>query len=53
MSPGPVIETPRLAMRLGSRNLGPTRMPAPYQDAVVDIRGQSRHAWTVRREGRG
>jgi len=40
----------RLAARLGSRNRGPGRMPAPYEDATVDIWGQSRQDWSARRE---
>ncbi len=39
----------RLAERLGSRNLGPTQMPAPYQDMPVDKWGQSRAEWRARR----
>lgn len=39
----------RLAERLGSRNLGPTRMPAPFQDLPVDRWGQSRAEWRARR----
>ncbi|MFN3669718.1 MAG: GNAT family N-acetyltransferase [Brevundimonas sp.] len=39
----------RLAERLGSRNLGPTRMPAPFQDLPVDKWGQSRAEWRARR----
>ena len=39
----------RLAERLGSTNLGPTRMPPPYQDAPVDRWGQSRDQWRSRR----
>jgi RimJ/RimL family protein N-acetyltransferase len=38
-----------LAERLGSTNLGPTRLPPPFQDAPVDRWGQSRDAWRARR----
>lgn len=38
----------RLAERLGSRNLGPTRLPPPFQEATVDRWGQSREAWRTR-----
>jgi RimJ/RimL family protein N-acetyltransferase len=39
----------RLAERLGSRNLGPTQLPAPFQDLPVDRWGQSRAEWRARR----
>ena len=35
----------RLAERIGSRNLGPTQMPPPYQGLPVDKWGQSRAQW--------
>lgn len=38
----------RLAERLGSRNLGPTQMPPPYQDLPMDRWGQSREDWRAR-----
>ena len=38
----------RLAERIGSRNLGPTQMPPPYQDLPVDKWGQSRAEWRAR-----
>lgn len=41
-----------LAERLGSRNLGPTRLPAPFQDAPVEKWGQSKDAWRARRGNR-
>ncbi|HYD43650.1 MAG TPA: GNAT family N-acetyltransferase [Phenylobacterium sp.] len=41
----------RVAQRLGSRNLGPTRMPAPFEHMPVDAWGQSREAWRARRAG--
>lgn len=39
----------RLAERLGSRNLGPTRMPAPYDTVACDKWGQSKADWLARR----
>ena len=42
------IASQRLAARLGSRNRGPGRLPPPYQDAPIDIWGQSREEWRAR-----
>jgi RimJ/RimL family protein N-acetyltransferase len=39
----------RVAEKLGSRNLGPTKLPPPYEAAVVDMWGQSRDEWRSRR----
>ena len=39
----------RLAERLGSTNLGPTRLPRPFHDATVDAWGQTREQWRARR----
>ena len=39
---GPSI---RLAERLGSRNGGRGQLPAPFQDAVIDLWGQTRDEW--------
>lgn len=41
----------RLAARLGSRNQGPGRLPAPYEDSPTDIWGQTREQWRTRRAG--
>ena len=41
----------RVATRLGSRNRGPGKMPAPYEDSPTDIWGQSREEWFARRNG--
>ena len=41
-----------VARRLGSTLLGPTRMPPPYQDAVVESWGQTREQWLARRAKR-
>ncbi|MEZ5708594.1 MAG: GNAT family N-acetyltransferase [Blastomonas sp.] len=38
-----------LAKRLGGANKGPTSMPHPFQDAVVDAWGQSRAEWQENR----
>ena len=38
----------RLAERIGSRNQGPTRMPAPFDHLAVDAWGQSRADWKSR-----
>ena len=40
----------KVAERLGSTNLGPTRMPAPYDEAVVDAWGQTREQWADNRK---
>jgi len=40
-----------VARKLGSRNRGPGKLPPPYQDASVDIWGQSRDEWRSRRKG--
>jgi RimJ/RimL family protein N-acetyltransferase len=40
-----------LARRLGSRNLGPVRMPAPYEGEPADAWGQTRDEWRARRAG--
>ena len=42
------IRSIALAKRLGSSNLGPTRLPEPYQDAPVDAWGQSAAQWRAR-----
>lgn len=34
-----------VARKLGARNRGPGRLPPPYQDAVVEIWGQTRQEW--------
>ena len=38
----------RLAERLGSRNLGPTQLPPPFDAVRVDRWGQSRDEWRAR-----
>jgi RimJ/RimL family protein N-acetyltransferase len=34
-----------VARKLGSRNLGPGKLPAPFEAAPIDIWGQSREEW--------
>ena len=38
-----------LARRLGSRNLRPGKLPPPFENAPIDIWGQSREEWLARR----
>ncbi len=38
----------RLAGRVGSRNLGPTRLPPPLHELSIDRWGQSREEWRAR-----
>lgn len=38
-----------LAERLGSRVRGPGRLPPPYEEAPIEIWGQSREEWFARR----
>ena len=40
-----------VACRLGSRNLGPGSLPAPYENVRVDIWGQTREEWRARAKG--
>lgn len=42
------VASQEVARRLGSRNLGPGRLPAPFEESRVDIWGQSRDEWGVR-----
>lgn len=39
----------RVAERLGSRNRGPGKMPAPFEDLPIDIWGQTRDEWRARK----
>jgi RimJ/RimL family protein N-acetyltransferase len=41
----------RLAERLGSVNRGPGRLPPPFEEARVDIWGQTRDEWRARGSG--
>lgn len=38
----------RLAERIGSRNLGATRLPPPFHELSIDRWGQSREEWRAR-----
>ncbi len=38
-----------VARRLGSRLIGPGKLPPPYESATVEIWGQSREEWRARR----
>ena len=42
----------RLAQRLGSYNMGPTRLPAPYLEEQVDAWGQTAEEWRAQRAAR-
>lgn len=41
----------RVAEKLGSRNRGPGRLPAPFEESRVDLWGQSREEWRSRASG--
>lgn len=43
------VNSQKVALRLGSANRGPGRLPPPFEDAPIDIWGQSREAWRARR----
>ncbi len=43
------LASQRVAQKLGSRNLGPGKMPPPYQNDRVDLWGQTREEWRRRR----
>ena len=43
------VASQAVARRLGSQNLGPGTLPAPYEHSTVDIWGQSRDQWRARR----
>jgi RimJ/RimL family protein N-acetyltransferase len=49
------VASQAVARRLGSRNLGPGMLPAPYEGSPTDIWGQSREEWRARsdEDGRG
>lgn len=38
-----------VARKLGARNLRPGKLPPPFEDAPIDIWGQSREEWRARR----
>ena len=39
------VASQRVAEKLGSRHLGPGRLPAPYTNVAVDLWGQTREEW--------
>jgi RimJ/RimL family protein N-acetyltransferase/CheY-like chemotaxis protein len=43
------LASQRVAQKLGSRHLGPGKMPPPYQNDRVDLWGQTREEWRQRR----
>ena len=43
------IASQRVAQKLGSRNLGPGKLPPPFEHDPVDIWGQTREEWRARR----
>ena len=47
IAPGNVASQ-RVAQKLGSRNLGPGKLPPPYQNDAVDLWGQTREEWRRR-----
>jgi len=42
------IASQRVAQKLGSRNLGPGKLPPPFQNDAVDLWGQTREEWMAR-----
>lgn len=42
------LASQRVAQKLGSRNLGPGKLPPPFADDRVDLWGQSREEWRGR-----
>ncbi len=40
----------QVAKRLGSRLIGPGKLPPPHADAVIELWGQSREEWRARRK---
>ncbi len=45
------VASQAVAKKLGSRNLGPGRLPPPFHEKPIDIWGQSREEWRARRKG--
>ena len=45
------VASQNVACRLGSRILRRTNMPAPFEDVVVDVWGQSHEQWSARKDG--
>ena len=51
IAPGNVASQ-RVAEKLGSRNLGPGRLPPPFEADRVDLWGQTREEWRARPQAR-
>ena len=45
------VNSQKLAIRLGSVNRGPGKLPAPLEKEVVDLWGQTADEWRARRSG--
>jgi RimJ/RimL family protein N-acetyltransferase len=45
------VASQAVARRLGSRNLGPGTLPAPYEGSRIDIWGQTIEEWRAARRG--
>lgn len=45
------VPSQRLAERVGARNRGPGRLPAPFEGFAVDVWGQTREEWRARKSG--
>ena len=43
------VASQAVARKLGSRNLGPGKLPPPFQDSPIEIWGQSREEWKRRK----
>jgi RimJ/RimL family protein N-acetyltransferase len=43
------VASQRVALKLGSRNLGAGKLPPPFEAAEIDIWGQSLEEWRRRR----
>jgi RimJ/RimL family protein N-acetyltransferase len=43
------VPSQRVARKLGSRKLGPGKLPPPFANDLVDLWGQSRDEWRERR----
>ena len=43
------LASQRVAVNLGSRNLGPGQLPPPFEGSTVDLWGQSADEWRARR----
>jgi len=46
------VASQRVAQKLGSRLIGPAKLPAPFEHDLVDLWGQSREEWRGLHSGR-